>query len=1477
MAIFVYITDRCKDEAIQHGIHDRLASLKSQVEAQQTTDLFDRFPSPYLVRRKFGAYNLRLIAEKRHIEDHLVIIFLAILVRGSADYQRGFGRDPIEYGNQHFAHLVQEADLYEYLEHRTAVDPPAPKDEPNVSEWEFLLSCLNQRDENHPDGIVYETEAWKTRILNDVTRNHLNRFPLRILEWYLDDNIKLGLNHYPIPDSQNLGALFYKHSDWMFLLAPTSNNYTQDQAFADFANLSINPAEIDSIIKISNRAYPITVLENEDMWIALENEPVANMALSPEESQVLQSSRGASRRFPLFINGRAGSGKSTILQYLFADILSFFRTLPQDDFPGTPIYLTANGDLLNRAREFVGRLVQANANYAQRIVGPNGDINPLLDDCFREFHTYLRSLLPLEDVRSQQFHISKRIDYSQFRNLWMEWFGNEPAALRNYSPDLSWHVIRSYIKGRSRDSDDFLEPEDYAEVPTQEKTVSEETYRLIFNNVWKERYSVLSKEGYWDDQDLARYILDNQLATPIHPAVFCDEAQDFTRIELEVILRLSLFSNRSINHQYLHFIPFALAGDPFQTLNPTGFRWEAIKAAFVEKLIHALDPAGRLDNPEMNFQELRFNYRSTSYIVRFSNSIQALRTAVFDIPELRPQLPWGNQPNPQPVLFFQSTDSEFWRNQAGKGFVYILPCDQDRESEFVRNDPNLSVEGRIPRSEDGIPQNVLSSARAKGSEFPTVIVYGFGEHCSVDPFIDREGNVISNLEDRRELSLPGEYFLNRLYVAVSRPKERLIIVDTPDGFNRLWKFATDVAITDRVRESADQGRNLWLQEHLTHMEPGSPDNLVELVVNNHTLAAEYEARGLATFDAYWFKQAEMTYTQAGDEGKKLECRARWKELQEEYLEAGDLFSNPAVGLVSEDAVRCYWKQQDRSGWKRLVNLAETTPQVRNRIQYRVAFELIQETPSLPQALDQLLREALIPQLRQDEILRSAVSTESSWKVALTTLFRLMTPYIERETENKFFPNGVFVGNLSDKDYVSELSNTIRELDYLRVETDPYLSSLIFFRAGDYTEALRRWPENRRRTELDIRILTVIDADTKVFPDCLTPLGKLGKHDDIIKRFEDSFPKTDRPLQRDHWKLIAKAYQAKGLWVNAIAAVSQSQDAEMSGNLAKEAHNQGMDEVAVKALEVQISGLVAEGKWTDITSGVLGESFRPDVRWTLSKSRQKELQAHLVRCLSRSAEFGNAESKHQKTIVDCLENFLRVDSGLRVSVEEAGGAFERGGRFTKSLSFYEAVLKGKGFNEVQIRFAKERWLKCKQKQIEYDESLNRHVEESKRRLAEEMKGLGLTHLDALTEFPVLQPLSIYEFQFESSANESFEEGPTQILEDHQKVQPTDGNQGDTLWGEQAGPVEGHPDRLEITLGPLRMSLSRRLGRCNFEHQQTMAQTSFKFDEGSFTGDVNWDLLEDNKWGCSNWNLSLTLAPERLVLLDLLNGISVTVKL
>ena len=109
----------------------------------------------------------------------------------------------------------------------------------------------------------------------------------------------------------------------LLLITPaTESTSSEAEQFARKTAAELDGKDATGVLRSSRRSYPALILADDDLWIDLEKETQANMALSPEESEVLESARKGERPFPLFINGRAGSGKSTILQYLFAGDLA---------------------------------------------------------------------------------------------------------------------------------------------------------------------------------------------------------------------------------------------------------------------------------------------------------------------------------------------------------------------------------------------------------------------------------------------------------------------------------------------------------------------------------------------------------------------------------------------------------------------------------------------------------------------------------------------------------------------------------------------------------------------------------------------------------------------------------------------------------------------------------------------------------------------------------------------------------------------------------------------------------------------------------------------------------------------------------------------------------------------------------------------------------------------------------------------------
>ena len=125
--------------------------------------------------------------------------------------------------------------------------------------------------------------------------------------------------------------------------------------------------------------------------------------------------------------------------------------------------------------------------------------------------------------------------------------------------------------------------------PFDKSGVNFDEFKRLLENIDKYKKYFDEKAG-WDDLDIVRYALskyDDGSRFHKYAVIFFDEAQDFTKIETDLILKLSVYSKYDLTtREEDSKIPIAFAGDPNQTINPTGFRWGSTQEIFNEFFPH---------------------------------------------------------------------------------------------------------------------------------------------------------------------------------------------------------------------------------------------------------------------------------------------------------------------------------------------------------------------------------------------------------------------------------------------------------------------------------------------------------------------------------------------------------------------------------------------------------------------------------------------------------------------------------------------------------------------------------------------------------------------------------------------------------------------------------------------------------------------------------------------------------------------------
>lgn len=831
--IFVYQTETYKNSVKRNKtLQDRVDCIIEDIKREQKVRGFEVFRGGYLVKQKIEN-NFSLIVKPEIVTvdntSYEVVVFHLLMAMGDDDY-RLVVHDAGGYAKDHFDFNY---DLKKFVQDQIAANN-VPKPLPELSEYEYSVlydsydnDKYGTRGTNSCYSVVYESHEWVKNLIHypevlDSYSESLHSNLCDILSSDVEDHKAV------VPVTLGSGAnakqfyVVYHNSleNNVFFLEALLATEQEAKDFKMYDEYFENYNE-DIFPKCARRSYPEQVLKNYTMWQQIELDKTGNIALSPEEMKILKTAMSADdRAYPLLINGRAGSGKSTILQYLFAaQYFHFLKSetasspdnlLPGSNDIGNPVYFTYNEDLLAKARDLIDKLFKGHEYFGAL---PQDESTKLREKksafdnhVFKNFRTHLLNLTGKD--RYEKFPKGKEMTYKKFMELWNEKFSKDPQISRKISPEVCWHVIRTYIKGNSISS--FMDTKSYSCLSN--KTVSVENYETIYERIWPWYRSLTlysddnrlnAKFSYWDAQDLVKFLLlknedgtsrmDEMLNGKRYSAIFCDESQDFTRIELEAIMEMSLFLNRQLEQRDLQKVPILFAGDPFQTLNPTGFSWEVTKRDYVDKVLAFLDNTIKPEEVELNPQELCSNYRSTQNIVKISNTIQLCRAAYLNESEkpsaVIPQESWSNTSESE-TYFFEYNDDHFWTwANNNRNVFFVLPCEEGQEIEFLKEHEVLWNRFGRPENfetEDSCRFNILSAAGIKGLEYDTVVVCGFG----LDD--NENGGALKDcltgkkaLDESKRIKL--EYFVNRLYVAVTRPTKKMFILDSIDEGGTFWK------------------------------------------------------------------------------------------------------------------------------------------------------------------------------------------------------------------------------------------------------------------------------------------------------------------------------------------------------------------------------------------------------------------------------------------------------------------------------------------------------------------------------------------------------------------------------------------------------------------------------------------------------------------------------------------------------------------
>ena len=405
---------------------------------------------------------------------------------------------------------------------------------------------------------------------------------------------------------------------------------------------------------------------------------------------------------PQIIIGSAGSGKTTLT-------LEKIKSLN-----GKVLYITLSPYLAE--------------NSAQLFYSYNYE-NENLETDFLSYREYIETLRIPE---------GKELDFKTFEI----WFSRNKQATKLKDSHKTFEEFRGVITGLDI-TKEHLSREDYLALGVKQSIFLAPEREMVYHLF--EKYLIWLKENnYYDINILSHRWLPH--CTPGYDFIVVDEVQDFTNIQLHIILK-SL--KKPIN--------FMLCGDSNQVVYPNFFSWSHLKSMFYKSDVKSND-----------IKILHVNYRNSQTISGLANLLLKIKNARFGSIDKESN-------------YLVNTVSET------KGEVVFIENKGNAIADLGRK-TRLSVKYAVLvlRNEDKTKAKTLfqtpllfSVPESKGLEYENIILYNFisenaAEYNTICDDVTQNDLLVDELayargKDKTDKSLDiYKFYINSLCVAVTR-------------------------------------------------------------------------------------------------------------------------------------------------------------------------------------------------------------------------------------------------------------------------------------------------------------------------------------------------------------------------------------------------------------------------------------------------------------------------------------------------------------------------------------------------------------------------------------------------------------------------------------------------------------------------------------------------------------------------------------
>ncbi len=428
-------------------------------------------------------------------------------------------------------------------------------------------------------------------------------------------------------------------------------------------------------------------------------------------------------------------------------------------FHGHGIYVTLSPYLSENAR---------NLYYSHHYENDNQETSFL---SFREF---------LETMSVPE---GREIRYNAFAG----WLLRFPKQQRVSDAHRLYEEFRGVITGSVVDKP-YLSRDEYLKLGVRQSIYLDNERELVYT-LFEKYLTFLKENGFYDPNILAHGYLKD--VRQVYDFVVVDEVQDITNIQLQIILK----SLKSPDN-------FILCGDSNQIVHPNFFSWSGLKSMLYRSESLEAKKVTRI---------LQSNFRNSKTITELSNRLVRIKQKRFgSIDRESSYLMNSLSEDAGEIVFLKDTDkvkSEINKN-IRRSTKYALIVMRDEEKALARKFFDTPL--------------LFSIHEAKGLEYENAILLNFvsGERQSFQEIIkgvgedDIEGEIrYMRASDKADKSLEVyKFFINSLYVAVTRAVKRLYIMEGDTGHPLLQMLGLRNAIEHVYLNAAQSTNEEWQAE-----------------------------------------------------------------------------------------------------------------------------------------------------------------------------------------------------------------------------------------------------------------------------------------------------------------------------------------------------------------------------------------------------------------------------------------------------------------------------------------------------------------------------------------------------------------------------------------------------------------------------------------------------------------------------------------